>query len=737
MGDKILDAGGRLADNPCGTPAYSSLGESVRTNARIGHGGRRCLVPLTAIVAAATFSHGSSAWGQCSNDAGAGDTDEGEACLLDETDDTTNGGCNSSPAVFTDVAADGGLPRTYCSSASNYNKTETCDEDGDCPAGDTCNIGTGLCEGPSQPSVSRRDTDWYLISQAELTLADTDGNGTVRIISSPVAETGIDLVTFFITVDDLVTCTASVESSVGCYNSSGQIGFDPGTNAAQHVFTISENPSGIIVFVAPGLCTGAGIFDGLECSTGLNDYTVTIEMDPIFEAGDFTACGDPAQNPLLGPCHEPNPGVNGCADAQCCVAVCTALPQCCFNELGWTQQCANASITVGCVAEDGLLYCIATGPDSSADGYCKICPGWYGSWTSDAFGGFAPGYLFWGDGYNPIGGAGPPALDLQEASFTNGFYFFQRDSNGNGLARELLTNIIGWQQFFAPDDSVELQNLSFGFDRLDTNNDGVWDQLTSWFNLRAADLDLDFQLTQQLGISGSVAVMTQTLDITNNHPDPVDFTLVRSMDGDLVWDAAADPADDTVGTGANGSGCRYVFQGESGLPGTYVTISSPQADVYFGAKAGVDPDGAGPCPPMAAGSDLPLWDAYGVPCAWENYIAGVGADVNGESGPAPPGCTPPCDASIGLSIPVSLDPGASTTVVVYTTYGAASPLGAICDPPPCPWDCGDFDGIVGILDFLAILAQWGQVGTPCDFDGGGVGINDFLALLANWGPCIR
>jgi hypothetical protein len=53
----------------------------------------------------------------------------------------------------------------------------------------------------------------------------------------------------------------------------------------------------------------------------------------------------------------------------------------------------------------------------------------------------------------------------------------------------------------------------------------------------------------------------------------------------------------------------------------------------------------------------------------------------------------------------------------------------------CPWDCGDDNGDVGIVDFLAMLAQWGQVGASCDFDGGGVSITDFLVLLANWGPC--
>ncbi len=57
--------------------------------------------------------------------------------------------------------------------------------------------------------------------------------------------------------------------------------------------------------------------------------------------------------------------------------------------------------------------------------------------------------------------------------------------------------------------------------------------------------------------------------------------------------------------------------------------------------------------------------------------------------------------------------------------------------PPCPWDCDggeSTDGTVGIVDFLALLAQWGSPGS-CDFDGGGVGITDFLALLGNWGPC--
>jgi hypothetical protein len=50
----------------------------------------------------------------------------------------------------------------------------------------------------------------------------------------------------------------------------------------------------------------------------------------------------------------------------------------------------------------------------------------------------------------------------------------------------------------------------------------------------------------------------------------------------------------------------------------------------------------------------------------------------------------------------------------------------------------DEDGVVGILDFLALLAAWGpcDVGGGClgDLDGDGlVGIVDLLILLGNWG----
>ena len=62
-----------------------------------------------------------------------------------------------------------------------------------------------------------------------------------------------------------------------------------------------------------------------------------------------------------------------------------------------------------------------------------------------------------------------------------------------------------------------------------------------------------------------------------------------------------------------------------------------------------------------------------------------------------------------------------------------------CTPVGPPSDL-DGDGIVGIVDFLALIAAWGAcsdctpAACPGDFDNDcEVGILDLLILLANWG----
>jgi hypothetical protein len=54
---------------------------------------------------------------------------------------------------------------------------------------------------------------------------------------------------------------------------------------------------------------------------------------------------------------------------------------------------------------------------------------------------------------------------------------------------------------------------------------------------------------------------------------------------------------------------------------------------------------------------------------------------------------------------------------------------------PCPADVNN-DGMVDVLDLLAVLAAWGAAGGPEDINGDGiVDVLDLLALLGAWGPC--
>ena len=56
--------------------------------------------------------------------------------------------------------------------------------------------------------------------------------------------------------------------------------------------------------------------------------------------------------------------------------------------------------------------------------------------------------------------------------------------------------------------------------------------------------------------------------------------------------------------------------------------------------------------------------------------------------------------------------------------------------PDCPADLNG-DGVVDVLDLLAVLAVWGPCpGCPEDINGDGVvNVLDLLEVLAAWGPC--
>lgn len=308
--------------------------------------------------------------------------------------------------------------------------------------------------------------------------------------------------------------------------------------------------------------------------------------------------------------------------------------------------CAGAA--VGLLSAVAMASDIATGPSSASDGFLRVGLDEFGSWASAGFGGT-------GDTFNP---AGP--LTAQEATFTSGFLFF------SGIQRELLSTSADWQAGLPADASLST-SITAPNSASDTNADGVNDTLTSGFRLFGGTTDLAFSLTQRVQTAGpGVSFLSQEYVVTNNGNANISFEMVRALDADLLW--SGDFGDDQVGTTMHSNALGpYVFQEEAADAGiTAITLSMVQAGNYYGGKHGITPGGAGT--PYDFGTDTEVYDAFGVPNNWRNNIAGVGYNLDGVSGPFPPGSSSPEDGFIGLDVAVNrLMPGQSTTISVLHT----------------------------------------------------------------------
>ena len=72
---------------------------------------------------------------------------------------------------------------------------------------------------------------------------------------------------------------------------------------------------------------------------------------------------------------------------------------------------------------------------------------------------------------------------------------------------------------------------------------------------------------------------------------------------------------------------------------------------------------------------------------------------------------------------------------LHVVRGSMAGLIELAGLMPCPADVNG-DDVVNVVDFLAVLAAWGQSGVPEDINGDGVvNIVDFLLVLGAWWPC--
>ncbi|MHC4427503.1 MAG: hypothetical protein ACYS0D_02735 [Planctomycetota bacterium] len=561
----------------------------------------------------------------CSNDAGIGNLDEGENCLADHDVDRVNGGCNLSPALFVTLSVGDFIDGVVdiCGSASTYKVDGACDVDADCPdnncVGDP-NPGDGTaegtCVGPSEPSVGRRDTDWYLIPQSVLTAHDFDQNGIVHL-SSEYLGAELDLTTRWIGITDPAgSCGAVFIGDPGCWD----VDDNANNNTAAVTVPIADHPDGVVVFAAPGLCWGFGIFDGFECSTGNNDYILRVTFIP-----PPSSCA-----PGSGPCHVPN-GTPGCDSPDCCAEICAVIPQCC--EIEWDGLCADRALEF-CSLCDCTLDSECGAGRACVDGTCALVP---------------TGACCQCDGANQF----CEEMTAADCLTAGGTYL------GDGMGCEsgrIIVESCADAIIYSTPDTISVEES---------------------FEIR----DVAVQLVIAHTWIGELCVTLQKDD------GPSALLIERMM-----FDGGCDPSC---------CGCSSDHLN--------ITLRDEVAGGHIDRQCGW-------FPPALTGVFVPQ----------EPLSAFEGLDSAGD-----------------WTLTVS-DHAGSGDIGHLRRWGLHL-TGPAHDPPPCseiscacPCDCeAPPDGIVDIVDFLALLVQWGGPGT-CDCadpPDGVVNVNDFLAMLTRWGPC--
>ena len=710
-------------------------------------GGQRRLSRL--VPAGVALGLASWTYGQCENDCGIGDVAEGEDCLVDANgQDVTNGGCNWDPIVFGEASCGTAI----CGTVSTYDF----DVDGD---GKLDQI---------------RDLDWYRLSPTELAAADTDGNGVVQIQATLTSEFPGVLFLAGLQGDDPAGCDStptfdSANSTPGC----GAAG------VAQAAVILADNPNGVVVIVSTGDADG-GIFDGIECAFGANDYILRIECIELPEA-----CA-----PGSGPCGEPN-GTPGCEDPDCCAVVCATDPACCL--FIWDEQCALAALEAGCAPPDNDLcedaIPIFVGPTdydttgANTDGLAHDCCQfggqahhdiWY-NYTSDFTGDLTVStcnqanyntFLMVYDGcwpdipcpptdaqlvacsYNTGGCAG--STSRVTVSVVAGNCYLVRVGGGNPGNQgqgtlSLIKTPVGPGACCLPDGScldvlpADCTAAGGGFQGAGTTcartncsapmqYDFFFDQAEFEAAVEAAGMILKgVEDADWPGVPAcSVTVTNDPIDVNGNEPGwygPGDITDNLSFQSNVLGCAADVPAP----AGDNAMVLFTVGLVGAADDGLATNFFANSFDILSGVPNPENHTAMSMIIITALGGstvEVTVFDKDNVNLG---TVTGVPAPFTFTSSGGFFGIIMPPGVTIGRVNICDLNLGVEGVFEV-TVYVSA-----------CPADF-DNSGDVGVKDLLMLLGAWGPCppkgDCPADFDNSSdVGVKDLLVLLGAWGPC--
>jgi subtilisin-like proprotein convertase family protein len=567
----------------------------------------------------------------------------------------------------------------------------------DAQCGDTF-CGTAWADGLA------RDSDWYLVSHGGGILSATLTSqflGTVRI------------------VDVFGDCFSDVVGDIGC-----------SSDCLSIADASADLPAGeYVVFVAPGDCAGT-ISDGIPCGSG-NDYVLSISCEPpgacclpdntCVDGVSQSGCEDPPSTGDCGNCGAPTGGP-GCSDPACEELVCALVPFCCDVE--WNQICANIALA-NCICDgdigglDGVYQgdnTVCTGPTCIPEGGCCQCDGTDQFCTVETAEDCATlGGVYLGD---------DAACDFDGPKVT-----YSSDPNlaiPYGDPVGVFDSIVIEESFSVLDLEVQINitHTWLGDLCVKLSKDGGEPQLL----MSRIGTDTGGNLCHAFSPFGcSEDNLNVVLD------DDAADSIEDQCETDLSGTFRPDPGSlaGFLGSDAMGTWTLNVIDNDGGDVGTFVSWSliftPPATDVSPCEEALPDQCIDPGC--FAVTSEDLVCHADGTTFTWT--VTGTDACTGGESTYV----FTAGGGAVGQQICfTALIIGSDGGICCTTTLCVTIPD---CSPAALPSDL-DGDGIVGMMDFLALLEAWGSCSDcsncAADFDGDcSVGILDLLILLENWG----
>ncbi len=336
-------------------------------------------------------------------------------------------------------------------------------------------------------------------------------------------------------------------------------------------------------------------------------------------------------------------------------------------------------ITVGAAAHTQAAP-VTLWNEVTGDGSLTVTVDDYGSFA-DTFGG-GPQML---DLFNPSPDPLEGELFEEFATFaTEVFLFIDPSGVGNGTHRAVLSTHAGILSTY-PNGNANCEIVQ------ENSTDNLPTSTDSEFRCEGGGSNLTFTLTQTVSSAPggpndvATASLEQTYAVTSESLSVVEFILVKHIDADMPWGGGSGfYLDDTVGVDFAELGRPQVYAVDRNLNTAAMTLRTREdmwldprtVDfVYYPGKQNLPPPPGNPnypdasCPAHDYGTDIQIWDSYGVPNCWKNYVPQVGYDVPGQSPVDAEG-----DSFMGLQLDARVTGGEAPYELTFVTQYGHGPL---------------------------------------------------------------